>query len=168
MVTFKLIPGSENYYAGSDGEIYSNFGKRFKKLVKSTQTTEKYYVVSIIINGVRKSQRVHRVVCLTYHGIPTDKMAASHLNGNWKDNRPENLAWETYSENNNRKKEHGTDDIGTKNSRAKIDIATLIKIRVLLEQGELTHLEIGKIFGLGRVFITKIKNGHRYKNQGIK
>lgn len=166
-VIFKLIPGSENYYAGSDGNIYSNFGKKFKVLRKSIQKTGKYYHVSVVINGIRKSQRVHRLVCSSFHDLPeNDKMTASHLNGDWRDNRPENLKWETMSENHAKKKEHGTDDIGIKNSRSLIKLSQLTQIRKLLEAGNLTHKEIGEKFGVSRLFITKIKNGHRYKGQG--
>jgi len=113
-------------------------------------------------------QRVHRLICIAYHGQPPyEAVTVSHLDGNWRNNKPENLAWESMGENHDRKKEHGTDDIGIKNSRASIDVDTLIKIRKLLKQSSLTHKEIGEKFGLDRVFITKIANGYRYKNQGF-
>jgi hypothetical protein len=167
MVTFKLIPKSQNYYAGSDGHIYSNFGKGYKKLSPGLQSTGKYYFVSVVINNIRKTHRVHRLICLAFHGKPkSNKMTTSHLNGNWKDNRPENLAWESYSKNLSRKKDHGTDDIGVNNSRAKISIEQLRQIRLLLSQG-LTHQKIADKFGVNRVFITKIATGYRYKNQGL-
>lgn len=165
MVIFKLIPNCQNYYAGYDGEIYSNFKGKYKKLEKGIQSTGKYYVVSIVMNNLRKSYRVHRLVCLAFYGIPEDKMTASHLNGNWKDNRPENLQWESYSKNHQRKKEHGTDDIGVKNRRSLITFDELLEIRKLLKTN-LTQQAIGDIFGVSRLFITKIKNGYRYKGQG--
>lgn len=169
MVIFKQIPNSDFYFAGSDGIIYSKFKSKYKPLKPGIQSTGKYYSVSIIINNKRKTHRVHRLVCSAFHGLPTcEKLTASHLNGNWKDNRPENLKWESYSDNLQRKKEHGTDDLGVKNSRAKITLEELKQIRILLSEHSLTHDKIGELFGVNRVFITKINTGQRYKNQGLK
>ena len=94
-------------------------------------------------------------------------MVCSHINGNWRDNRPVNLIWETQAENILKKKEHGTDDTGFKNSRSKITLEQLVEIRKLLAEKELTHEKIGDIFGVNRVFITKISTNARYKGQGI-
>lgn len=164
---YKKIPKSNNYFAGSDGNIYSNFRNKFKKLRKGIQSTGKYYFVNIVLNKKRITQRVHRLICITFNGNPpTNKHTCSHLDGNWKNNKPNNLLWETYSENHQRKKLHGTDDTGIKNSRAKINLSTLKKIRKMLLSKQYTHLEIGKKFNLNRVFITKIARGHRYKGQG--
>lgn len=163
----KLIPGCTNYYAGDDGNIYSNFNE-FKKLKPNIQTSGKYYCLSVVINEIRVTKRVHTLVNLAFNGNPPNpKFSTSHLDGNWKNNKPENLTWESVRDNLNRKKQHGTDDIGIKNSRAKIDLETLKEIRKYLAEGKLNHREIGELFGLNRVFITKIKNGMRYSGQGF-
>jgi hypothetical protein len=164
METFKLIPDSENYYAGYDGNIYSNFGKGFKKLQPSLQGNKKYLALSIVKNGIRKHHRVHRLVCEAFHGVPEKGMTCSHLDGNAFNNRPDNLKWETFKINLSRKKDHGTDDTGYKNSRAKITEDELKQIRELLKTGQ-THKSIGIMFGVNRVFITKINIGYRYKDQ---
>lgn len=172
----KHIPGFKGYFAGEDGKIYCNLpmGKQSgigntRMLAGAIQSSGKYFYVSIKSdNGKRTTKRVHRLVCLAFWGIPNDeKDTVSHLDGNWRNNKPHNLRWESLSDNHNRKKEHGTDDIGVKNSRSSIGLGTLRKIRKLLSLGILTQKEIGAKFGLSRLFITKIKNGHRYKNQGL-
>lgn len=168
------IPHFYGYFAGENGHIYSNHGRGaqkipqpLRKLKPNIQSSGKYFYVNVKKDNKRITQRVHRLVCLAFHGFPPNtKYAASHLDGNWRNNTPSNLKWESYSDNANRKKEHGTDDIGVKNSRAIIDLKTLVKIRKLLKNSLLTHKEIGVKFGVNRVFITKIANGHRYKNQG--
>lgn len=170
MVNFKPIPNHPGYFAGDDGHIYSTLPWRGKeelrRLKPNIQTSGKYFIVSIKTGNKFKSQRVHRLVCSTFHGAaPADNYTVSHLDGNWRNNRPDNLKWETYSENLQHKKIHGTDDTGIKNSRAKIDLETLKEIRKLLSQG-LTHTFIGNKLGLSRVFITKIANGNSYKGQG--
>jgi len=42
---------------------------------------------------------VHQLVMLAFHGFPPPGTEARHLNGNPRDNRPENLAYGTHSEN---------------------------------------------------------------------
>lgn len=163
---FKQIRDSI-YYAGSDGEIYSTFRGGFKKLSKGIQSTGRYYTVNIKLDTIYKTYRVHRLICETFNGIPeTLKHQCSHLDGNWKHNIPENLIWELAKTNLDRKKEHGTDDKGYKNSRAKITEQQLIEIRQMLNN-KVPHHIIGEKFGVNRVFITKINTGYRYKNQGI-
>lgn len=52
---------------------------------------------------------VHVLVCEAFHGPkPKPGMVVRHLNGVSTDNRPENLAWGTHSENNFDLVRHGT------------------------------------------------------------
>lgn len=174
---FLEIPNYPGYFACEDGEIYSGqpigtqkgIQSKLRKLKKNIQTSGKYYIVNIKrYDGKILSNRIHRLICSAFHGNPpSNNSTCSHLDGNWKNNVPTNLCWESYSENLNRKKDHGTDDTGINNSRSKIDLQTLKDIRKLLKQQKLTHKQIGEKFGLSRVFITKIANGHRYKGQGL-
>ncbi len=167
------IPGALGYYAGSDGNIYSDWVKNGKTrnsellhtLKPGIQTTGKYYFVNIKFGNKRCTSRVHRLICIAFHGNPpTEKHTASHLDGNWRNNKPENLRWETMTENHRRKKDHNTDDVGYKNSRAKVNKEQLEEIRKYLAQG-LTHQSIADKFNVNRVFITKINTGYRYKGQ---
>jgi hypothetical protein len=59
----------------------------------------------------RGSSRVaHILVCEAFHGPkPEPHHEVRHLNGNGQDNRPENLAWGTKSENRADAVRHGTD-----------------------------------------------------------
>lgn len=172
---FKEIPNYDGYFAGNDGNIYSCWTKEGKNskiiinkihvLKPSLQSNKKYLFVIIKNNNkIRIAQRVHRLICMAFHGLPpTSKHTTSHLNGQNFDNRPENLKWETLSENDKHKVEHKTDDRGYHNSRAKINKEQLDAIRKLLNIGKFTHKEIGEKFNLNRIFITKIANDYRYK-----
>jgi len=65
--------------------------------------------------GVAKGHKVHRLVCQAFHGTPpTPAHEVGHLNGVRLDNRAENLAWVTRSENNRHQVAHGT-HVGSRN-----------------------------------------------------
>ncbi len=174
MVIFKPVPNHAHYYAGSDGWIYSDrlrgFEKKsrgLRKLKPGLNNQTRYYYVNIENDqGVYKTQRVHRIVCSAFHGVPANESdTASHLDGNRTNNIPENLKWESIQENLKRKKEHGTDDLGYRSKQAHLDQEKLLRIRSFLNEGALTHQEIADIFKVGRITITRINNGVRYKGQ---
>jgi hypothetical protein len=58
---------------------------------------------------------LHTVMLETFVGKRPEGAQASHKNGNRADNRVDNLAWETPSENNRRKEAHGTAMFGERN-----------------------------------------------------
>ena len=113
---WKPIPGYEGIYDASNlGRIRSTPGKttsnaRFKKRVWKTRVLKEKHPqskkkrqdarVSLWKNGVEKDHLVSRLVASAWHGEPTSSsLTVNHINGNWKDNRPENLEWVTFSEN---------------------------------------------------------------------
>ena len=55
--------------------------------------------VSVHLGKYSRGIPVHQLVMLAFHGYPPPGMEARHLNGNPKDNRPENLKYGTHSEN---------------------------------------------------------------------
>jgi hypothetical protein len=73
--------------------------------------------------------QVNRAVCWTFHGRPpSERHEAAHLDGRTENNRPENLAWKTPTENAADKVRHGTAPIGVKNARARLDEAIVADI----------------------------------------
>lgn len=168
----KEIPSCSGYYADERGNLYSdwcNYGRgrsfhAIKPIVRSN-----YLTVSVKNNEKRRYVAVvSRLVCEAFHGPPPSlSMQASHLNGINTDNRPDNLMWETTRENLLRKREHGTDDWGVNNSRAKVGLATLERIWVMRHFDNNKQKEIANQLGLHRVFVTKVLNLMRYKRDSI-
>jgi hypothetical protein len=66
------------------------------------------------VNVRRKAVTVHSIVLDAFWGPRPEGRQASHLNGDRADNRAENLRWETPTENNRRKAQHGTQPAGAK------------------------------------------------------
>lgn len=172
-IIFVDIPGFPGYKAGSDGHIYSflvgNTGRvdydRTPRCLKGHRsTTSRYLFVALRKGGRTFLKRVHSLVCMAFHGLCPNGLETSHVNGNIYDNIPGNLCWETRRENLARKKIHGTDDTGFRNSRALFDAVQLAEIRLRLARGD-TARSIAALFGCDDREIGKIKRGERYKGQ---
>lgn len=112
--TWKPIPGYEGLYdASSNGRIRSSPGKvtsnakygkrvwksrimRTKHPLKAKRHDER---VSLWKNGTPKDYLVARLVASAFLGVPGTGMTVNHKNGDYFDNRPENLEWVTRAEN---------------------------------------------------------------------
>ena len=86
--------------------------RKVSPLVLSLAVHGKYYTVGLAGRGTlqhpSKTKLVHRMVLEAFHGKAAPGMVARHLNGNGRDNRLENLAWGTQSENMYDTVRHGT------------------------------------------------------------
>lgn len=121
MTIYKQIPGYERIYeAGEDGTIWSCEGKTtFRKLSdgsiqkrvwkrrklkpklrKRQRSTHYDYMVSLWKNGTCKTSEVARLVAMTFVPNLYCKPCVNHIDGNTFNNRPNNLEWCTYAENN--------------------------------------------------------------------
>lgn len=170
----KEIPGFEGYFATRDGRVFSTWGSgsasskgaddRYLHEMVARKARNGYLMLQPRIGHRKYLQTgVHRLICLAFRGPAPIGYAASHLNGNRADNRSDNLIWESYSDNLKRRVAHGTDDYGHHNSRAILSLDEVREIRKLLLEGVLQET-IAAQFGVGRVTITKINIGDRYKH----
>lgn len=165
-IEFKEIPGFPNYYAGSDGEIYSrnykknHIPKEYRKLKPGRQRLN-YKVYNLKVNGKCIMQRGHVLICIAYHGKRPDKMQCSHLDDDKENNKPQNLKWETDSENKRRKFVNNGGDKGIKNSRSIFNKEDVIYIRELIMQ-EKTNKQIAQIFNCSPTSISRVRSRKRY------
>lgn len=68
----------------------------------------RYPCVGPTRDGKQRATPVHVLVALAFHGPRPEGMEVRHLDGTRTNNRPENLAWGTHSENMQDKVAHGT------------------------------------------------------------
>ena len=111
---WKPIPGYEGIYdASSWGRIRSSPGKttanarystrvwksRIMKEKHPTSSKRKDRRVSLWKDGIHQDYLVSRLVASAWIGVPEKGMTVNHINGDYTDNRPENLEWVPLGEN---------------------------------------------------------------------
>lgn len=111
---WKEIPGYEGLYeASSLGRIRTVPGKTTKnarfpaRVWKARILKEKHLSgparhdarVTLWKDGAREDFLVARIVAAAWIGLPNDGMTVNHINGDWSDNRPDNLEWVTHAQN---------------------------------------------------------------------
>lgn len=82
------------YGRSSTGNVFRRNWKG--RILRPAKTPDGYLTVSCRHNN---SRRIHRLVAKAFIPNPENKPCVNHLSGNKKDNRVQNLAWCTYSEN---------------------------------------------------------------------
>lgn len=98
------IPGRPGYYATERGAVWS---AHVHRELKQRIGMGGYMAVSVKAGRTRSNAFVHTLICTAYHGPRPEGMVVRHLNGDKYDNRPENLAWGTKSQNSLDRVTHG-------------------------------------------------------------
>ena len=112
--TWRPVPGWDNLYEVSDlGRVRSldridSRGRPRLGRVRELTAHAGYPRVNLWRDGEFETALVHRLVLTAFAGAPPEGHEARHLNDNPADNRLENLAWGTKSENEQDRLRHGT------------------------------------------------------------
>lgn len=119
-ITWMPHPVHTLYEASSDGRIRSlprkvpnsrGSGEHWwpGTVIRLCAGSNGYLGAKVSADGIATQIRAHRFICEAFHGpAPTPDAQVRHLNGVMTDNRPENLAWGTASENQRDRLRHGT------------------------------------------------------------
>ena len=92
----KEVPGLPGYFATSDGRIRTPTGR----WASQKDNGNGYLYFSVQRRYAPRTRAVHVAVCTAYHGEkPSPELEVRHLNGDKRDNRPEDLAWGTRAQN---------------------------------------------------------------------
>ena len=132
-------------------------GRRvFGRVLKQSFTGPRrdYFKVALGL-GAGRTKVVHLLVCEAWHGPCPQGFWCRHINGNAKDNRPENLAWGTPAENGADTVRHGMSTRGEKNPMAKLTADDVREIRRLRDGGMMLK-DIGARFGVQESTVCRI------------
>ncbi len=170
----KEIPNlNGEFYAGNNRHIYRMFyrGKKLEipKMLKEWKRGNKYLYACPRMKGSprNKDQKamVHRLVLQAFCGpMPKEAQVARHLDGNPLNNKPENLKWGTYCENEADKREHGRIMSGTRHHHAKLTEEAIKIIRASIPFGLWETNNAAKVFGVGRSLIAAIARGNGWNH----
>ena len=89
---------SGRYMVSNLGRVLS-LNKKQAKILKQFDNGIGYLYAYLCHNGKAKHVYVHRLVGLTFYGVPTGKLECCHSNTNKLDNRLFNLEFKTHIEN---------------------------------------------------------------------
>ena len=151
------IEAPHEYWAGSDGRIYSLTTEAGPKPL-TDKPANRYGHRKICLWRVGPAHFwVHRLVCGAFHGPCPTGRECSHLNGKTGDNRPENLAWETPAQNNRRKIAHGTFGVKLTEQQA-------AEIKRRWEPGYGNAARLGREFGVSSTMVSYIAHGKSWRH----
>ncbi len=163
---WKDIPGYEGKYQASslgrvrslDRYVKSRLGKteylRYYpgKVLKSGTTKTRHYEQVTLSDNARIS--VHALVAAAFHGPCPAGCEVLHINGNQRDNRPENLRYDTHAENMH--------DIYYQGGRSKkLHSEDVFQIRFGLVCG-IIQRELADMYQVSAHTISDIKRGYTY------
>lgn len=98
---------------------------------------------------------VHRLVLEAFVGPCPVGMEACHNDGNRKNNRVDNLRWDTRKENAADSVRHGTSPAGSKHHMSRLSEEKIPAIRERLERGE-SQASVAADYGLAQTTISRI------------
>lgn len=133
------------------------------RVLKPGRHGKGYMNVVLSIDGVRAQRLVHQLVLGAFVGPPEPDQEIRHLNGDRADNRRENLAWGTSSENEADKVLHGTSSRGSGNAAAKLEEEQVREIRRRNASGE-SQRALAREFGINQPQVSRICTGKRWSH----
>lgn len=173
---WKDIRDYEGFYkaspSGSILSLHKNyFGKNASRKTNKTlsQHIDKNGYVSVVLvkNKIKKTQKLHRLIAMTFIDNPKNKPCVNHINGIKTDNRVENLEWVSYSENELHAIATGLknhDKIRGENScNAILNKEKATEIKKMIENG-VRSSDIARMFKVSPQLICDIKKGRRWSD----
>jgi hypothetical protein len=105
------------------------------KILKQSRDTYGYLMLEL--GG--KPQRMHVLVAHAFIGPRPDGLDVCHNDGDRANNQPSNLRYDTRKGNLADRNQHGTNNAGERNGRARLGADDVLEIRLRFANGEPFH-----------------------------
>lgn len=116
-----------------------------------------YLRVNLYLNGERRDEYIHRLVCTAFHGPPpTPAHEVDHLNDDRGCNRAANLCWSTVAANRARRRVHR----GESHAHARLTEAAVRAIRASADRSAI----LAKQYGVSPRTIRDARSGKQWSH----
>lgn len=160
---FKPYVDSPTYLVSSEGVVLSTLDKNhIPRLHTMVPKLDKdgYPVITIKVNGLTKTVKVHRLVAITYIPNPDNKPQVNHKDGCKTNNNVHNLEWNTCRENVIHSVETGlrVANKGSKHGLAKLNEANVLDIRARYATKNITQKALADEYGVSFQTVSDVVN----------
>jgi hypothetical protein len=171
MAEIRPIPGFPDYFADTDGNVWSRKGigsnqncfqppSKTLRLLKQWNVGKNYKGVTLKRDGKKHKRYVHHIVLETFVSERPLGLYGCHGIKGKSCNALENLSWKSQQENNyNDKLRDGTLTRGEKCGSSKLTESDIRQIRLLIGSCRV----IGKIYNISASHVARIKNRREWK-----
>lgn len=162
----------EEIWIESNGYKISNYGKVTKRysddLQKMSTSRHGYVSCNVKFDDGFFARSVHRAVAYAFlRDTYRENLEVNHIDGNKQNNRVDNLEWVSKKDN----QYHATyvlgKRLGTDCYTNRISEETVMKIYNECLKGELSQIEIAKMFDVDKTTVNKITRGEQWKHLGL-
>lgn len=165
---WKSIPGYNGiYYASNTGRLktFNNYRKcDYGRILKQAINKKGYCQVSLSYKSKKQNHLVHRLIAITFLGMPPKGKQVAHNDGVRTNNAINNLRYATPKENiGDDRERHGKTIKGTKQHSAKIN-EHIVGIIYKLRNSGVSSIEIGLITDLSSTHIQRIWKKQAWKH----
>lgn len=157
----RFIQGTDQMYEiYENGDVYSYHSNKF---LKPFIDKDGYLRVTITYNKRYRKKFIHRLVAQAFIENPEEYSIINHIDGDKKNNWPENLEWCTHSHNTKHAYRTGLkkNTKGSESVLSKINKRDLPKLREDIKNG-MSYEDISEKYQISTTLISMIKNGKRY------
>lgn len=160
--TLGQIRSADRFVKRKDGREHFVMGR----VLRENTCLEKGYVTVCLYSdgahGRTKRRLVHALVLETFVGLCPVGMECCHGDGNPRNNRLDNLRWDTPTANQQDRKKHGT----YYNQQNKLNETQARVVRRLLEARRIKRAEIARLFGVCEMTVYRVKCGETWRHLG--
>lgn len=167
------VPNYEGYYQvsslgrvrGLDREINKWNGKKIHKgkLLTPAVHSDKRFKICLYKFNVGEPIFVHRLVLITFVSFPPERTEGCHNDGDFTNNKVENLRWDTHYNNELDKIKHGTRLKGSGITTHKLTEEDVSEIKRLYVTGKYLQKDLAEMFDVTPTTIHGILHGRLWE-----